>query len=157
MITISKAATDDVETILTIGNEATLALHRKGINQWEYPWPMEMVQGAAQTGEAYLLLKDGFPAGSFFLGKIDELGEVPIRKASLYLSKIAVLPKFQGEGLGMHIIEWVWSFSKKAGSPMYLDCWAGNEKLKQFYLAAGLEYIGDFSEEDYFISVFKGE
>jgi hypothetical protein len=38
---------------------------------------------------------------------------------------------------------------------LYLDCWAGNEKLKEFYFNNGFEYVGDFPEEDYFISVFK--
>jgi hypothetical protein len=38
---------------------------------------------------------------------------------------------------------------------LYLDCWAGNKKLRNFYSNAGFDFIGDFPEEDYMISVFK--
>ncbi|WP_088012228.1 GNAT family N-acetyltransferase [Gottfriedia acidiceleris] len=40
---------------------------------------------------------------------------------------------------------------------IYLDCWAGNDKLKQFYQNYGLKQLGDFPENDYYISIFKHE
>ncbi|GAA0180924.1 hypothetical protein SH2C18_35360 [Clostridium sediminicola] len=39
----------------------------------------------------------------------------------------------------------------------YLDCWAGNEKLRTFYLKAGFDFCGDFPEDNYMSSVFKYE
>jgi hypothetical protein len=38
---------------------------------------------------------------------------------------------------------------------VHIDCWAENEKLKDFYSKNGFEYLGDFAEEDYLISIFK--
>ena len=38
---------------------------------------------------------------------------------------------------------------------IYFDCWAGNNFLRKFYTEVGFEYMGDFPEEDYFVSAFK--
>ncbi|WP_082686941.1 GNAT family N-acetyltransferase [Bacillus sp. FJAT-27445] len=78
-----------------------------------------------------------------------------LEEDSLYLSKIAILPTYQGHGIGREIVSFSCSLAETAGKPLYLDYWAGNKKLKNFYTGCGLEYMGDFLEEDYFISVFK--
>ncbi len=38
---------------------------------------------------------------------------------------------------------------------LYLDCWAGNKKLRNFYLESGFIYMGDYPEDDYYISIYK--
>lgn len=78
-----------------------------------------------------------------------------VDKKSKYLYQIAILPKYQGRNLGFHIIQFPCSFVKEMNKTLYLDCWAGNDKLKEFYFKNGLEYMGDIQEEDYFISIFK--
>ena len=55
------------------------------------------------------------------------------------------------------MMEYSLTLSKKLELLLYLDCWAGNDKLKNFYLNNGFKHVGDFPEEDYFISVFKGD
>lgn len=52
-------------------------------------------------------------------------------------------------------MNYVFEISKNNGKAIYLDCWAGNEKLKSFYSNAGFNYCGDLPEEDYKISIFK--
>ncbi|HEX3047167.1 MAG TPA: GNAT family N-acetyltransferase, partial [Bacillota bacterium] len=81
----------------------------------------------------------------------------PIVSPSLYLYRIAISPLFQGKNIGLEIIAEVKKRSQALNKPVYLDCWAGNEKLRQFYSNAGFEYMGDFPEETYSISVFKYE
>ncbi|AVK86606.1 hypothetical protein C3943_25600 [Lysinibacillus sp. B2A1] len=88
--------------------------------------------------------------GTFCISEIEKTNEFSVEAKSKYLSQIAILPEFQGKNFGSSITQFACSFVKELKKTIYLDCWAGNEKLKEFYLRNGLEYIGDFPEEDYY-------
>ncbi|WP_454099323.1 GNAT family N-acetyltransferase [Metabacillus sp. SLBN-84] len=74
--------------------------------------------------------------------------------ASIYLSQLAILPAHQGKGIALYITEFACSYAMSVKKKIYLDCWAGNEKLKNFYLKAGFDFQGDLPEGDYSISIF---
>ena len=57
----------------------------------------------------------------------------------------------------MKIIEFVKHLSKINNKNFYLDCWAGYEKLKQFYKKCDLKYLGDYPEDDYYVSIFEAD
>ena len=40
------------------------------------------------------------------------------------------------------------------GKVVVLDCWNGNQKLKEYYTKIGFKYIMDLPEDNYFISIF---
>ncbi len=141
--------------IVELYNEVTLKLLRKGIHQWDYPWRVDCVKDAIQKREVYKAELDGSIVGAFWIGEANNFSGLLVEKGSLYLSKIAILPHFQGHGIGREIVSFARSFANNTGTAMYLDCWAGNDKLRQFYLECGLEYLGDLPEEDYLISVYK--
>lgn len=141
--------------IVALYNDVTLQLHRKGIHQWEYPWRADIVKRAIERREVYIVEFNGIAVGAFLLGETSDFQGLRVEESSLYLSKIAILPSYQGLGIGKEIVSFACAFARTAGRAMYLDCWAGNEKLKEFYTGCGLNYMGDFPEEDYFISVFK--
>jgi len=83
---------------------------------------------------------------------VDTLADLQPEPRSKYLYQIAILPEYQGKGIGKQITTFAQGLADLA---VYLDCWAGNEKLKKFYTETGFKYLGDFPEEDYFISIFK--
>jgi RimJ/RimL family protein N-acetyltransferase len=143
-----------IDAIVKLLNEVTLELHRKGIAQWKYPWVPIDIEPDVIKGNVYLVMIDSQIIGTFSL-KDAVHQNFPISTPSLYLYRIAISPKFQGKNIGLEIIANVKKHSQALNKPVYLDCWAGNEKLRQFYLNAGFEYIGDFPEENYAISVFK--
>ena len=94
--------------------------------------------------------------GTFSLKDIDDNFDVNfIKTSSVYLYRIAILPEYQRKSIGKEIINYACGYSKNVNKPLYLDCWVGNEKLRSFYLNSGFNFCGDFSEEDYMISVFK--
>ncbi|PAM96083.1 hypothetical protein B4N84_04180, partial [Flavobacterium sp. IR1] len=66
----------------------------------------------------------------------------------------AIIPEYQGKNAGAVVLSFAYKLVENMNTVLYLDCWAGNEKLKQFYLRNEMSYIGDFQEEGYFISVF---
>jgi GNAT superfamily N-acetyltransferase len=152
---IRLAKVEDLDQVLKVLNDVTLYLQKKGINQWSYPWSHEIIGNEIKNDHCYVLLLGERVIGTFFISNIDHLSELSIEPQSKYLSKIAILPEFQGNNLGSKIIDFACSFTQGLNKTLYLDCWAGNEKLKEFYSNNGLEYVGDFPEEDYFISIFK--
>lgn len=155
MIEIRKANFEDQTEILTIYNETTLDLLEKDIKQWDYPWEPEVIQKEIKKNQAYVVLFNRTFVGTFCISPLNNLSTLPIDPEGVYLSKIAILPGYQGKNLGSAAVQFACSFAKQRNLTLYLDCWAGNKKLKEFYSGNGLEYIGDFPEEGYFISIFK--
>lgn len=141
--------------MLAILNRVTLDLHGKGIQQWEYPWDADKLANKIKNSYVYVLLKDENIVGTFCIKEIDGLSELKIDCRSNYLGQIAILPEYQGNKLGSVITKFACTYTKEVNKTLYLDCWAGNEKLKGFYLNNGFTYQGDFPEDDYFISIFK--
>ena len=93
--------------------------------------------------------------GTFCIKDIDFLSNLTINCKSKYFSRIAILPEYQGNNLGLVLMDFACSFAIEVNKTIYLDCWAGNEKLKGFYLNNGFAYQGNFPEDDYFISILK--
>lgn len=153
---IRLAENSDGNAIIELLNKVTLDLHGKKINQWSYPWDFEEIEIDIKNSNIYVITLDNLILGTFSLKEWDynKLFHSTALK-DLYLYRIAVLPEYQGRNVGVKVIEHACGISKIMGKELYLDCWAGNIKLKNFYLKAGLEYVGDFSENDYMVSVFR--
>lgn len=150
---IRLAHLEDVDNIVALLNETTLDLHNKGIQQWTYPWNKDEIKQQVIDSTVYVSLAEGHIIGTF---RIENTNRPLFIDAEIYyLSQIAVSPAFQGGTIGSAITAFACSFAKKMNKALYLDCWAGNEVLKAFYQRNGFEYIGDYPEENYFISVFR--
>jgi ribosomal protein S18 acetylase RimI-like enzyme len=108
---IRLAKVEDLDQILKVLNDVTLYLQEKGINQWSYPWSHEIIENAIKNNYSYVLLLGEKVIGTFFISDIDILSELPIEPQSKYLSKIAILPEFQGKNLGSKIIDFACSFA----------------------------------------------
>jgi len=155
MIQIRSAEIKDADSIVNILNKVTYHLYKKGINQWDYPWSYEKIEEDINSGDVYVISAEDLIIGTFSIKDIDNLASILIERDSKYLYRIAILPEHQGKNIGNKIINYSIEYSRKFNKSLYLDCWAGNEKLKSFYKNAGFDYLGDYPEEDYFISVFK--
>lgn len=152
---IKLAGINDLTQILEVLNKVTIALQNKNINQWSYPWDSEYIFNAIRKNNSYKLLHNENVIGTFFIEAIDKIGEYSVEPNSLYLSKIAIIPEYQGKSIGSKITDFACTSAQKLNKILYLDCWAGNIKLREFYSKNGFQYIGDFCEEDYLISIFR--
>jgi RimJ/RimL family protein N-acetyltransferase len=126
---------------------------------------LSKVEITIQGGYAYLLVMEGLPMGSVFVGPLD--GVCPNTKTIqhgtwgvenlpglLYLQSLMIEPNKQGKGLGLVFLDGVMRSMKEPGGTIVLDCWAGNSKLRHFYEKAGFTHHGNFPENDYEISVY---
>jgi len=151
-INIREATFYDQDDILTILNEVSAELKRKGIDQWQERWSPLANFVELHHRRLYVVTLDEKIVGTFGIKGLDTLVDLSIEPGSKYLYHIAILPEYQGQGIGAQIT----AFAKRLAKPaIYLDCWAGNEKLKDFYGKMGFEYLGDHPEKDYYISIFK--
>lgn len=151
---IMLAEKENVREVVSLLNETTLNFHEKGINQWTYPWDENIIKKDVENKRVYILLYGNEIAGTFSLKDIDSSWFEFVKRNSIYLYRIAVLPKYQGKGAGHLITNYACKFAKNMNKTLYLDCWSGNVKLKDFYTGAGFKLLGDFPEDDYKISIF---
>lgn len=155
---IKLAEKNNSNSILQLLNTVTLNLHNRGINQWEYPWKFDEIQLEIKEGHTYIVTIDDEIIGVFSVKDVGSSDGIDfIKWSSMYLYRIAILPQYQGNNIGYEIIKYAHTLAGNSNKTLYLDCWAGNEKLKKFYINTGFCYCGDFPEEDYMISVFKYE
>ncbi|WOO35485.1 GNAT family N-acetyltransferase [Anaerocolumna sp. AGMB13020] len=151
---IEKAVLGDLDNIITVLDEVTLRLLEKEIPQWSYPWYREEIE--KDLPSQYVVREEGSVIAVFSLKPLDSCFDNKAQsKEDYYLHRIAVLPEYQGKGIGEKILRFVQKFSIKQERNIYLDCYQGNKKLRQFYEKAGFYYQGDYPEENYLVSVFR--
>jgi GNAT superfamily N-acetyltransferase len=149
------ANSKDIKDVVSLLNKATLKLHEKGINQWVYPWNPKEIEKDVLKKYVYLLKSDDLIVGTFSIKDMEPTDFFNVEPNSKYLYRLAISPEYQGKGLGLEILNYCFEYVRKMNVSLFLDCWAGNGKLRSFYKNAGFKHVGDFPEEDYFISVFK--
>jgi ribosomal protein S18 acetylase RimI-like enzyme len=152
---IRLAELNDKDSIVELLNKVTLHLHDKGVNQWEYPWNTEEIKQDIEKGLVYLLIVEDLIVGTFSIKDTDNINTDLIEQGNKYIYRIAILPEYQGKNHGLNIIKFSLDYSRNMDKSLYLDCWAGNEKLRSFYSSTGFDFMGNVPEEDYFVSVFK--
>ena len=148
------AKEEDVNEVYQLLKTVADDLHKRGIKQWIEEWKLEEINNLVLKQNIYVqrLEKNKEIIGLFSLEEnklfIDQFPK------SLYLSKVSILPKYQKKGLGAKMVQKAIDIVHSQGKIIVLDCWNGNQKLKDFYTKLGFKYITDLPEYDYFISVF---
>eukprot|EP00833_Pecoramyces_ruminatium_P005687 jgi/Orpsp1_1/1179719/evm.model.c7180000070512.1 len=149
------AKNDDANEICQLLKNVTKDLHERGINQWMDEWKIEDIREFILKKNIYVLRykENGKIIGIFSL----EENKILLEQFpnSLYLSKVALLPKYQKQKIGEKMIKKAIEIVHSQKKVVVLDCWNGNQKLKDYYTKLGFKYIKDIPEYDYFISVFS--
>ena len=141
--------------IYYILSKAKEKLNKKGIEQWKEGWDINDIKKKCKLGLFYVFYDKGNIIGCYSIEKNANIEWIENKeKEYTYLSLLCLLPDYQGKGLGKVLLQSAFENSNKI---IFLDCWAGNNKLKKFYESNGFKYIKDTKENDYFISIFKKE
>ena len=149
------ASKEQLSGILNILNQVTFDLHKKGMMQWEYPWSEKEVLDDIELNRAYIVTANEQVIATFFVKEKESLSTLALEPRSMYLNQIAILPEYQGQNIGSYIIGYAKDLAGIEEKALYLDCWAGNDKLIEFYERNGFENLGSYPEDDYFVSIFK--
>ncbi len=144
-ITWRRVNPGDYDTLREIYREVVTWLWDvKGItDQWHRPVPGEEIQFLIDSGQAYLALVHGEPAGAVRLSGKHEIPWEDRQDRSLYVHSLAVRPKFSGLGVGRAMLQFTENLAREQGKEFVrLDCMAENPRLRQYYVNAEFHDLG---------------
>ncbi len=152
------AQPSDADFIHSLSARVQDALTRAGSLQEIGPIEPPVIARRIEQQEAYLALADGRRVGSVFLEPLSveqgaAWGIAP--DGQRFLSKLMVEPSERGKGYGAALVRALQHALVEQGGGIVLDCWAGNDKLRQLYEGLGFQLHGVFAEEDYHIAVYR--
>lgn len=150
-LTIKLASDSDSNQISSLLKEVAQWIRSKNIDQWQYllqGGDDEEISQAISNQLTYKVLEGTELIGTFTLSPTQSEWDVHIfgpeeDQNSLYLHRLAVVPRKMGKGIGMAIIQWIQENIQTDKKYLKLDCVAHNKKLNQFYQKNGFEYIGE--------------
>jgi ribosomal protein S18 acetylase RimI-like enzyme len=147
---ITRATPDDLDTLVTFRDEAAAWLARRGIDQWQEPWPTEdlMVEGMLrniQAGETFIVWDGDTPAATITINrwaKPELWTEEEAAEPALYAHKVTVDRAHAGQGLGAELLDWAGTRAADEGADwLRVDVWTTNEHLQHYYLKHGFTYV----------------
>lgn len=141
--------------MLSVMDEAAVWLHARGITeQWpasfsERPEWIDSFRSLIERNAVYIVWRQEEAVANVVL----EEHPFSRRMAGLWpdgaldavlLFRLAVRRSVAGQGVADLLLRWAAEYTRERGkSELRLDCWAGNERLKRYYLDAGFESCGD--------------
>ncbi len=124
----------------------------------------EAVDRHIRAGTAHVLVVDSTIVGVTFvqpltsatLPELLEWGLAVPERTTWFLQTLAIAPERQGHGHGLRLLDGIKEHVASHGPGILaLDCFAGNRKLREFYLRAGFELVGEFpTTQNFAIAVF---
>ena len=141
---VREARIADLDAVVSMLEEAARWMVRRGVEGWTQDgFSRERIAVLIESGEMYLAVLDGWPAGTFALQWSDRetWGDVPDDAG--YVHGLAIRREFAGTGLGREMLrraELMVSLSER--EYLRLDCVAENEPLNEYYRQAGFAYRG---------------
>ncbi|HLZ55822.1 MAG TPA: GNAT family N-acetyltransferase [Ktedonosporobacter sp.] len=157
---VRRAKSDEIVWIIDLSQRVQDALTTSGSLQQIGPLPYQMVEPSIHAGCTYLLESPERRLGSVL---VDPIKAPSLQKWQLegleppvwYLHALMIEPNARGKGLGMTFLDGIKQYvlPDHKGS-ITLNCWAGNHKLRDFYLRAGFTLHGIYGEKDYEVAVF---
>jgi ribosomal protein S18 acetylase RimI-like enzyme len=143
-VAIVQAQPEDLETVVSILEEAGRWLHGRGIDQWDAvltPREKEHLAQRIAAGEVYLARRGAESLGTLRLQDSDVAvwGDTP--GAAYYIHGFAV--RRSAAGLGRALLCWAEAEDQAAGKQyLRLDCWGTNTALCHYYEAMGFKSRG---------------
>ena len=145
------AVSDDGQRIIKLLKTIAQWMQGHGINQWQYllsGGDDNEILEAVKHQETYIVQSDEELIATFTLSNTQSEWDRHIfgesnEEDSVYLHRLAILPKHMGKGLGKEILQWIEQNYSTDKNYLKLDCVADNSKLNQFYLANGFLYLGE--------------
>ncbi len=164
---ISVATIDDVADALALFDEAVAWLVERGIaGQWgsapfsEQPRIQARFEDWAARGMLFMARAEGAAVGTVALSD-----EIPAYARDVlpgfpapayYLEAFTTSRALAGRGIGRDLLRWAENYALvKSKADMWLDCWADNRRLVDYYVKAGYVPQGDFRVYDWRGMLFR--
>lgn len=138
-----KSTPEYIDAIFQIYDYATDYQAEVGILKWQ-GFERTMVEETIVEGLQWQIVIDAELACVFTLALNDPLiWEEKDADPAVYIHRIATNPKFRGKHFVKHIVEWVKQYAiENNKSYIRMDTGAGNERLNNYYVSCGFNYLG---------------
>ena len=141
---IRKGGFNDLNTLLELVTACRLKMEEQLIFQWNHTYPLAKdFETDIQRDELFVKEQSGEILGCIVLSSVmDEFYKTiswknPKHKA-LYVHRLAVLPKYQGQGVARELMDYAENFANANGyQSIRLDTFSQNKRNQKFYLARG--------------------
>ncbi|KAL1846767.1 hypothetical protein VTK73DRAFT_217 [Phialemonium thermophilum] len=174
---VRRAAAADVDWVVALSARVQDHLTASGSQQIIGPLGQDQVEQATAAGHCYVLEErttaggeaTARPVGSVFVAPLPlstytypaQLGaDASYPRPFWLLESLMLEPSRRGRGLGrclvdgvLHLLREEWA-GRGGGGTVFLDCWEGNARLREFYTGAGFRLLGFAPELDYTVAVF---
>ena len=141
--------TDDLPMIYHLFDEAILFQKQNHYIGWEN-YDKEYIRKDVDSGYVFKLLQEEEIVCIFSVCYNDVLiWRERERNDAIYLHRLILNRKFQGEKIFQNILNWVLLCAKKKGlSYVRMDTWAENEKLIGYYKSYGFRFVENYTTLD---------
>ncbi len=161
---VRQAQGGDVEFIIDLINRVQKKLTSSGSLQQIGPVSTATAINFISRNAAHILVELDRRLGSVFIEPVSVDTSPYLQQWDLasaeyflwFLHTLAIEPDEQGRGLGYHFLDGIKSYISTQAQPamIFLDCWAGNAKLRTFYTQAGFRLHGIYPWDDFEVAVF---
>lgn len=163
-LTVRQAQEGDVAFIVALIDRVQKKLTDSGSLQQIGPVSTATALDYINRDAAHILVESDRRLGSVFVEPVtiescpylQQWGLVSRKHFPWFLRKLAIEPDEQGRGLGYLFLNGIKSYISVQPQPamIFLDCWAGNIKLRTFYTKAGFQLHGVYPADDAEVAVF---
>ncbi|NCT55534.1 GNAT family N-acetyltransferase [bacterium] len=161
LVGAKKCDTEDVYRVINTANEWLLS---RGMDQWQDYYTKELVRSNIINKEVLLVTQKVEPVATvtistnppnYYLAEnnpenfdYSSLFINPTKQA-LYISALAVIPKFQGKGIAKELVKIIEQKAKESQiNFIRLDARGDYKELINFYLKLGFIKVGELPEPD---------
>ena len=140
------AKEEDIDIVLGILDEAASWLQEHNIPTVWKPGGFSRQAFLDQIlhGEVHIGLVDEKPVGTLTLQWADPIFWEERQSDSGYVHKLAVMPAYSGQNIGVEMLKWAEGAARKAGKRfLRLNCLAEDRKIRDYYERAGFAYVSD--------------
>jgi GNAT superfamily N-acetyltransferase len=147
-IEVRLARPQGLKDVLGVLDEAAAWLQTIGLQQWPEsysrdPALVRLAHDLIDKQEMFIAC-DGDAAVGCFRLSFEENAYWPGGGTACYLFSLAVRRSYAGQGVGQLMLDSAAHFGADRGcAELRLDCFAGNQKLRDYYANAGFEWRGD--------------
>ena len=148
-MTITNSGFEDIETIFALYAAGTLYQKNLGKKQWK-GFERSLIEKEIIGKRQWKIIIDDEIACVFAIAFSDPiLWQERDKDPAIYIHRISTNPSFRGNGFVKHIAEWARQYAIDHEKKFIrMDTGSGNEKLNDYYVSCGFNYLGVVEYED---------
>lgn len=146
---ITNSTPDDIDIIFELYDEAVKFQKTVFNKQWQ-GFERSLVETEISEGRQWKIIVEGQVVCIFAITFSDPLiWNEKDKDPAIYIHRIVTNPEFRGGAYVKEIVKWSKDYARSINKKyVRMDTWGDNEKLKEYYVSCGFEYLGQTRMEN---------